>query len=146
MQCAQSPRGQSLSRRRQWANFTTRPAGHAVHVWAVAGHEPHHPDRAGGGEPARVCGTRPVAFSRFLETLWTSLKRGTLANEILPLACQPGRHERAEHAIGATDPAEGRPPQQRRAIPPLLNGVDAYVEHRPGVAGRARPNRLIGRG
>ena len=109
--------------------------------------------RAGGGRTrARHglvlvhCGTRPVAFSRFLETLWTSLKRGTLANEILPLACQPGRHERAEHAIGATDPAEGRPPQQRRAIPPLLNGVDAYVEHRPGVAGRARPNRLIGRG
>jgi hypothetical protein len=24
--------------------------------------------------------------------------------------------------------------------------VDAYVEHMPGVAGRARPNRLIGRG
>eukprot|EP00964_Phaeocystis_antarctica_P094609 scaffold61285_cov64-Phaeocystis_antarctica.AAC.1 len=65
---------------------------------------------------------------------------------MLPLACQPGRHERAEHAIDATDPAERRPPQQRRAIPPLLNGVDAYVENRPGVAGRARPKRLIGRG
>jgi hypothetical protein len=146
-QTTQSPRGQSLSRRRQWANFTTRPAGHAVHVWAVAGHEPHQGAR-GGRTRACVCTAErgPSLFSRFLETLWTSLKRGTLANEILPLACQPGRHERAEHAIGATDPAEGRPPQQRRAIPPLLNGVDAYVEHRPGVAGRARPNRLIGRG
>ena len=45
----------------------------------------------------------------------------------LPLACQPGRHERAEHAIDATDPAEWRPPEERRAIPPLLNGVDAAI-------------------
>jgi len=100
----------------------------------------------GGANPRVHLRNAARRFLVALKTLWTSLKRGTLANEILPLACQPGRHERAEHAIGATDPAEGRPPQQRRAIPPLLNGVDAYVEHRPGVAGRARPNRLIGRG
>ena len=49
------------------------------------------------------------------------------ASRKITLACQPGRHERAEHAIDATDPAEWRPPQERRAIPPLLNGVDAAI-------------------
>ena len=65
------------------------------------------------------------AAVRFLN--WFSGQASDAVSRNLTLACQPGRHERAEHAIDATDPAEWRPPQERRAIPPLLNGVDAAI-------------------